>query len=191
MSTPEPIDWTKPASEILVDLLAIVEKRLPADKTRNDTAWVTLNRIPHVFDAATIKQMRESIVANGFGDFYQILVGGDDFGEPKVQAILDTLGTVDPAVFTTQRVATMKAWGVSRTPRWQSEGFESEPSLAQVNARKAAIYLAESQKNANQRIDEIKSIADAAAFTAQQDGGDGPAMITAWVAAVNNEVAGG
>jgi hypothetical protein len=79
----ESIDWTQPAEAILDQLLETVERRIPADKSRDDTAWVQLNRIAHVFDSSTLKEMKQSLVRNGYEDFYQILIGGDDFGKPK------------------------------------------------------------------------------------------------------------
>ncbi len=136
MSNLEPIDWSEPAESIRQKLLEIVEQRRPADKTRDDTAWVSLNRIAHVFDAATLSQMRRSLQVNGYEDFYSILIGGDDFGKPKVQAILDALHQVDPQAFTPQRVAIMKDWGVESKPRWTLEGFAEEPTLGEVGFRK-------------------------------------------------------
>jgi hypothetical protein len=133
----ESIDWTQPAETILDQLLETVERRIPADKSRDDTAWVQLNRIAHVFDSSTLKEMKQSLVRNGYEDFYQILIGGDDFGKPKVQAILDALGQIDPAVFTPSRVQTMKSWGVDRRPRWTLEGFASQPSVDAIEQRKA------------------------------------------------------
>jgi len=128
----ESIDWTQPAEAILDQLLETVERRIPADKSRDDTAWVQLNRIAHVFDSSILKEMKQSLVRNGYEDFYQILIGGDDFGKPKVQAILDALSQIDPAVFTPSRVQTMKSWGVDRRPRWTLEGFASQPTLGVV-----------------------------------------------------------
>lgn len=136
MSNLEPIDWSEPAETIRQKLLEIVERRLPADKTRDDTAWVSLNRIAHVFDAATLAQMRQSLQANGYEDFYSILIGGDDFGKPKVQAILDELHQVDPQAFTAERVEIMKSWGVERQPRWTYEGFVEQPTISEVDFRK-------------------------------------------------------
>jgi hypothetical protein len=126
------IDWTQPAEVILSQLLEVVEQRIPADKSRDDTAWVQLNRIAHVFDSSTLKDMKQSLVRNGYEDFYQILIGGDDFGKPKVQQILDALGQIDPAVFTPVRVETMKSWGVDRRPRWQIMGLSQEPTIESV-----------------------------------------------------------
>jgi hypothetical protein len=133
----ESIDWTQPAEAILDQLLETVERRIPADKSRDDTAWVQLNRIAHVFDSSILKEMKQSLVRNGYEDFYQILIGGDDFGKPKVQAILDALGQIDPSVFTLGRVETMKSWGVDRRPRWTLEGFASQPSVEDIEQRKA------------------------------------------------------
>jgi hypothetical protein len=82
--------------------------------------------------------MKQSLVRNGYEDFYQILIGGDDFGKPKVQAILDALGQIDPAVFTPSRVETMKSWGVDRRPRWTYEGFVEAPTLASIAAARKA-----------------------------------------------------
>ena len=139
MSNLEPIDWSEPTETIRQKLLEIVERRLPADKTRDDTAWVSLNRIAHVFDAATLSQMRQSLQANGYEDFYSILIGGDDFGKPKVQAILDALHQVDPQAFTDERVEIMKSWGVDRRPRWTLEGFTTQPTIEDVDKRKGSI----------------------------------------------------
>ena len=139
MSNLEPIDWSEPTETIRQKLLKIVERRLPADKTRDDTAWVSLNRIAHVFDAATLSQMRQSLQANGYEDFYSILIGGDDFGKPKVQAILDALHQVDPQAFTAERIAIMKDWGVDRRPRWTYEGFTAQPTIEDVDRRKGSI----------------------------------------------------
>jgi hypothetical protein len=150
----ETIDWTQPAEVILDRLLQTVERRIPADKSRDDTAWVQLNRIAHVFDSSILKEMKQSLVRNGYEDFYQILIGGDDFGKPKVQAILDALGQIDPSVFTPSRVETMKSWGVDRRPRWTLEGFASQPTLTEIEKRKADTNFRSQKINAIALFDE-------------------------------------
>jgi hypothetical protein len=171
----ESIDWTQPAEAILDQLLETVERRIPADKSRDDTAWVQLNRIAHVFDSSILKEMKQSLVRNGYEDFYQILIGGDDFGKPKVQAILDALGQIDPAVFTPSRVQTMKSWGVDRRPRWTLEGFTSQPTLAEVEQRKADTNFRSQKINAIALFDERMKVGQNA----------GEVMTQAWTEAAN------
>lgn len=171
----ESIDWTQPAEAILDQLLQTVERRIPADKSRDDTAWVQLNRIAHVFDSSILKEMKQSLVRNGYEDFYQILIGGDDFGKPKVQSILDALGQIDPAVFTPSRVETMKSWGVDRRPRWSFEAFESQPSLQQVEQRKIEVNFRSRKINAIALFDERMKPSENA----------GEVMAQAWIEAAN------
>jgi hypothetical protein len=165
----ESIDWTQPSEAILDQLLETVERRIPADKSRDDTAWVQLNRIAHVFDSSILKEMKQSLVRNGYEDFYQILIGGDDFGKPKVQAILDALGQVDPAVFTLGRVETMKSWGVERKPRWMFTGFSEPPTLSEVEFRKGReLAIASTAQRLNAASEARREAIDDATKTGEE-----------------------
>jgi len=119
------------AEERLAYLLEIVETRKPADASKNDTAWATGARGIRDFGPGPLgwAGMLEALNAIGYSDVANQLTNGMDFGDPKSQVMLDQLGQVNPQVFTPERVAVMKAWGVIRRPRWQIEGYPAEPTL--------------------------------------------------------------
>jgi hypothetical protein len=167
-----PIDWTKPAAEILAELLAIVERRLPLSE-----AWATGARGLRDFGAggsgwggmlAKLKQI-------GFGDVADQMVSGLDFGDPQVQGMITQLGTIEPDTFTAERVEILKSWGVDRRPRWTLEAFESQPSLQQVEQRKVEVNFRSQKINAIALFDErMKPGKDA-----------GEVMTQAWTEAAN------
>ena len=128
-----PIDWTKPASEILAELLAIVERRLPLSE-----AWATGARGLRDFGAggAGWGGMLAKLEQIGFGDVAAQMVSGLDFGDPQVQSMLTQLGTIEPDTFTPERVEILKSWGVDRRPRWTITGFAEPPTLSEVEFRK-------------------------------------------------------
>jgi hypothetical protein len=124
-----PIDWTKPAADILQELLAIVERRLPLSE-----AWATGARGLRDFGAggAGWGGMLAKLEQIGFGDVAAQMVSGLDFGDPQVQAMITQLGTIEPDTFTPERVEILRSWGVDRRPRWTMEGFASQPTLGIV-----------------------------------------------------------
>jgi hypothetical protein len=167
-----PIDWTKPAADILQELLAIVERRLPLSE-----AWATGARGLRDFGAgsagwggvlAKLKQI-------GFGDVADQMVSGLDFGDPQVQGMITQLGTIEPDTFTAERVEILKSWGVDRRPRWTLEGFASQPTLSEIEKRKADTNFRSQKINAIALFDErMKPGKDA-----------GEVMTQAWMEAAN------
>ena len=115
-------------------LLEIVETRKPADASKNDTAWATGARGIRDFGPGPLgwAGMLEALNAIGYSDVANQLTNGMDFGDPKSQVMLDQLGQVNPQVFTPERIAIMKAWGVIRRPRWQVLGYAVKPTLESV-----------------------------------------------------------
>jgi hypothetical protein len=129
-----PIDWNNPASEILAELIAIVERRLPLSE-----AWATGARGLRDFGAggAGWGGMLAKLEQIGFGDVAAQMVSGLDFGDPQVQGMITQLGTIEPDTFTPERVEILKSWGVDRQPRWTLEGFASQPNVEAIEQRKA------------------------------------------------------
>jgi hypothetical protein len=129
-----PIDWTKPAADILQELLAIVERRLPLSE-----AWATGARGLRDFGAGSAGWggMLAKLKQIGYSDVADQMVSGLDFGDPQVQGMITQLGTIEPDTFTPERVEILKSWGVDRRPRWTLEGFASQPTLAEIEKRKA------------------------------------------------------
>ena len=129
-----PIDWTKPAADILQELLAIVERRLPLSE-----AWATGARGLRDFGAGSAGWggMLAKLKQIGYSDVADQMVSGLDFGDPQVQGMITQLGTIEPDTFTAERVEILKSWGVDRRPRWTLEGFASQPTLAEIEKRKA------------------------------------------------------
>jgi hypothetical protein len=167
-----PIDWTKPAAEILTELLAIVERRLPLGE-----AWATGARGLRDFGAggAGWGGMLSKLEQIGFGDVAGQMVSGLDFGDPQVQGMITQLGTIEPDTFTPERVEILKSWGVDRRPRWTLEAFESQPSLQQVEKRKVEVNFRSQKINAIALFDErMKPGKDA-----------GEVMTQAWMEAAN------
>ena len=146
-----PIDWTKPAAEILAELLAIVERRLPLGE-----AWATGARGLRDFGAggAGWGGMLAKLKQIGFGDVADQMVSGLDFGDPQVQAMLTQLGTIEPDIFTPERVEILKSWGVDRRPRWTLEGFARQPTLAEIEKRKEDTNFRSQKINAIALFDE-------------------------------------
>ena len=129
-----PIDWTKPAADILQELLAIVERRLPLSES-----WAPGARGLRDFGAggAGWGGMLAKLEQIGFGDVAAQMVSGLDFGDPQVQSMITQLGTIEPDIFTPELVEILKSWGVDRRPRWTMEGFASQPSVEDIEQRKA------------------------------------------------------
>jgi hypothetical protein len=129
-----PIDWTKPAADILQELLAIVERRLPLSE-----AWATGARGLRDFGAGSAGWggMLAKLKQIGYSDVADQMLSGLDFGDPQVQGMITQLGTIEPDTFTPERVEILKSWGVERRPRWTLEGFASQPTLAEIEKRKA------------------------------------------------------
>ena len=73
----------------------------------------------------------------GFSDVADQMVSGMDFGDPQVQTMLTQLGMIEPDTFTDERVEIMKDWGVEASPRWTLEGFTTQPTIQDVDKRKA------------------------------------------------------
>jgi hypothetical protein len=73
----------------------------------------------------------------GYSDVADQMLSGLDFGDPQVQGMITQLGTIEPDTFTPERVEILKSWGVERRPRWTLEGFASQPTLAEIEKRKA------------------------------------------------------
>jgi hypothetical protein len=118
-------------AEILDDLLSILETRLPESVAR-----VTGAR--GVKDFGPGPEGWDGMVGRlrtlGWNETANQLVSGYDFGDPAMQAMLDQLGQIDSSIFTPDRVAAMKAWGVTRTPKWQTLGIPEMPTLESVAA---------------------------------------------------------
>jgi len=118
-------------AEILDDLLSILETRLPESVAR-----VTGAR--GVKDFGPGPEGWDGMVGRlrtlGWNETANQLVSGYDFGDPAMQAMLDQLGQIDSSIFTPDRVAKMKAWGVSSTPKWQKLGIADAPTLTIVAA---------------------------------------------------------
>ena len=146
-----PIDWTKPAAEILAELLAIVERRLPLGE-----AWATGARGLRDFGAGAAGWggMLARLKQIGFGDVADQMVSGLDFGDPQVQGMITQLGTIQPDTFTAKRVEVLKSWGVDRRTRWTLEGFASQPTLAEVEQRKVEVNFRSQKINAIALFDE-------------------------------------
>lgn len=133
-------DWqTLSPADMVQQLGEIVETRKPADATRNETAWATGARGLRDFGPGPDGWggMIAKLVDLGYGDVANQLTYGMDFGDPSTQAMIDQLGVAAPDVFTPDRVAILKAWGVDRAPRWQRLGYESLPSIEQVESEQA------------------------------------------------------
>jgi len=144
-----PIDWTKPAADILQELLAIVERRLPLAE-----AWATGARGLRDFGAggAGWGGMLAKLKQIGFGDVADQMVSGLDFGDPQVQGMIMQLGTIEPDTFTPERVEILKSWGVDRRPRWQIMGLSQEPTIESVQEDRSRHRL---EAEAIRRLAEI------------------------------------
>jgi hypothetical protein len=129
-----PIDWTKPAADILQELLAIVERRLPLSE-----AWATGARGLRDFGAggAGWGGMLAKLKQIGYSDVADQMVSGLDFGDPQVQSMLTQLGAIEPDTFTAERVEILKSWGVESRPRWMVEGFAGPLTIEEIERRKA------------------------------------------------------
>jgi hypothetical protein len=167
-----PIDWTKPAAEILAELLAIVERRLSLNE-----AWATGARGLRDFGpgGAGWGGMLAKLDQIGFGDVAAQMVSGLDFGDSQVQLMLTQLGTIEPDTFTGERVEVLKSWGVDRRPRWTLEGFASQPTLAEVEQRKVEVNFRSQKINAIALFDERMKVGKDA----------GEVMTQAWIEAAN------
>jgi len=129
-----PIDWTKPAADILQELLAIVERRLPLAE-----AWATGARGLRDFGAggAGWGGMLAKLKQIGYSDVADQMVSGLDFGDPQVQMMIGQLGAIEPETFTQERVEILKSWGVESRPRWMVEGFTGLLTIEEIERRKA------------------------------------------------------
>lgn len=167
-------DWQTLSPADLRELLEQdVETRKPADAARNETAWATGARGLRDFGPGPDGWggMLAKLVDLGYSDVANQLAAGMDFGDPATQAMIEQLGVAAPTVFTPERVATLKSWGVTSEPRWQHLGYDSPPSLEQVAAEQAR----ELAKNAI--IDKIN--AASAAMNTAYDAGQTGEQITA------------
>jgi hypothetical protein len=63
-----------------------------------------------------------------------LLATGIDFGDPKTQEMLTSLAAGAPSVFTAERIATMRAWGIATKPLWRWVGIEAEPTVEDIAA---------------------------------------------------------
>ncbi len=167
-----PIDWTKPAADILQELLAIVERRLPLSE-----AWATGARGLRDFGpgGAGWGGMLAKLKQIGYSDVADQMVSGLDFGDPQVQSMITQLGAIEPDTFTSERVEILKSWGVDCRPRWSFEAFESHPTLQQVEKRKVEVNFRSRKINAIALFDERMNPSEDA----------GEVMAQAWIEAAN------
>lgn len=130
----QPIDWTQPTVSILNQLLETVERRRPMAES-----WATGARGLRDFGhgpegwGGMVAKLREI----GFTEVADQIPSGLDFGDPQMQGMLVQLAAMAPGVFTIERVETMMNWGVERRPRWTYEGFAEQPTIEDVDKRKA------------------------------------------------------
>jgi hypothetical protein len=90
----------------------------------------------------------------GYSDVADQMVSGLDFGDPQVQGMITQLGTIEPDTFTPERVEILRSWGVDRRPRWTLEGFTSQPTLTEIEKRKADTNFRSQKINAIALFDE-------------------------------------
>lgn len=158
-----------------------VNVRLEADATKNNTAWATGARGLKDFGPGPNGWggMKSKLVELGYDDVAEQLTNGMDFGDPLTQSMLDQLGQVASDVFTSERVATMKAWGVAIRTRYAVDGgtgdipteeaiqtelnrYAAELEVEAVKVRADAAYEAAKEAYRSNRFDSITSEADAA-----------------------------
>lgn len=128
------IDWTQPTVTILNQLLEIVERRRPIAE-----AWATGARGLGAFGPGSSGWggMLAKLRQIGYPDVADQMANGLDFGDPQTQQMLTQLGAMEPDTFTAERIAIMQDWGVERQPRWTYEGFATQPTISDVDKRKA------------------------------------------------------
>jgi hypothetical protein len=161
-----PIDWTKPPAEILAELLAIVERRLPLSE-----AWATGARGLRDFGAggAGWGGMLAKLKQIGYSDVADQMVSGLDFGDPQVQLMLTQLGTIEPDTFTFERVEILRSWGVERKPRWMFTGFAEPPTIAEVEFRKGReLAIASTAERLNAASEARREAIDDATKTGEE-----------------------
>lgn len=144
-------------------LLEIVETRIAARAGLNDTAWATGARGLRDFGVEAWSTLRGTLSAMGMSAVVDQLNYGMDFGDPQTQAMLDQLGQLAPEQFTAERVATLKAWGVTRETRWANLGGEGDvPSEEEIGAAVLVINATTYGETLAQRVGAAIRLAAAA-----------------------------
>lgn len=167
-------DWqTLSPQQLHAALSEIVETRLPADATKNETAWATGARGLRDFGPGSEGWggMIAKLHDLGYSDVANQLTYGMDFGDPQTQSMIDQLGMAAPDVFTPERVEILKSWGVYRRTRWGYLGGVGEvPDLPTITEMQQTAIHAARVTNAT------------ALFSERMQPGDDPAVVmaTAW-----------
>jgi hypothetical protein len=116
---------------LLAHLLADDSRRIAADANAFGTAWAGGPRIAETFGPIVYEQMH-SVMAANYPANAALLPYGFDFGSGATQAMLSILAEIDEEVFTAERIAIMRAWGIATKPLWQWVGIEAEPTVEDV-----------------------------------------------------------
>jgi len=174
MSDITPIDWTLPAADILAELLADVWQ--PTD------AAITVAEIVTAVGTDAARLVVGTLQAGAGLDpllassYQAISTVGMSLSGADRQAMIDELAVggnwPDPVR------DGVKALGGVWVKRWLLQGFDTEPTLAEVTAAKAAAMLAADRLAANSAI-ETRAGAASFAAAASYDAGDGADEITA------------
>jgi hypothetical protein len=174
MSDITPIDWTLPAADILAELLTDVWQ--PTD------AAITVAEIVTAVGTDAARLVVGTLQAGAGLDpllassYQAVSTVGMSLSGADRQAMIDELavgGSWPDAV----RDA-VKALGGVWVKRWSLEGFDTEPTLVEVEAAQAAAILAADRLAAKSGI-ETRAGAASFAAAASYDAGDDAATITA------------
>jgi hypothetical protein len=141
---------------LLAHLLASDSRRIAADPLKMETAWAGGQRVVRDFGTEVYEQMMGVLksVAPATGD---LLATGIDFGDPKTQQMLDNLAAGAPSVFTAERIAIMRAWGIVTKPLWRWVGIEAEPTVEDIAAWRLDADTRLARDQIRQRINDVAS----------------------------------
>jgi hypothetical protein len=146
-------------AELLAHLLTDDSRRIAADANAFGTAWAGGARISETFGPLVYEEMH-GIMALHFPANAALLPTGFDFGSGATQAMLTILAEIDAEVFTPQRIAVMRSWGIATKPLWQWVGIEAEPTVEDVAAWRLD---ADTRLARDQIIERITAVASAIA----------------------------
>lgn len=118
------------AQEHLAFLLETVETKKPDSWATGARGLRDFGPGPNAWDG-----MLDKLRDLGFGSVARQAEIGMDYADEKTQQMLDQLGVVAGDVFTPERIAILRSWGLSSAPRWQLLGYRTEPTLQDVQAK--------------------------------------------------------